>query len=73
VDVEQIDEIPDEEEPINATNASERFFIIKSLTVQDLEQCVRDGVWATQPHNEELLNSGYEVSYIAFFLVMMIH
>ncbi|KAI6855569.1 hypothetical protein KC338_g8828 [Hortaea werneckii] len=38
----------------------ERFFILKSLTVQDLEASVRNGMWATQSHNEEALNKAYE-------------
>lgn len=39
----------------------EKFFIVKSLTLQDLEQSVRTGIWATQAHNEELLNKAYQV------------
>ncbi|RMY09171.1 hypothetical protein D0867_08802, partial [Hortaea werneckii] len=38
----------------------EKFFILKSLTVQDLEASVRNGMWATQSHNEEVLNEAYE-------------
>ena len=40
--------------------ATEKFFIVKSLTVQDLEASVRNGIWATQSHNEVLLNRAYE-------------
>jgi RNA recognition motif-containing protein len=39
----------------------DRFFVVKSLTVEDLELSVRNGVWATQSHNEEALNKAYEV------------
>jgi len=39
----------------------EKFFIVKSLTLQDLEQSVRTGIWATQAHNEEILNKAYQV------------
>ena len=39
----------------------EKFFIVKSLTLQDLEQSVRTGIWATQSHNEEILNKAYQV------------
>ena len=39
----------------------EKFFIIKSLTLQDLEQSVRNGIWATQSHNEQALNRAFEV------------
>lgn len=41
--------------------AKDKFFIVKSLTVEDLELSVRNGVWATQSHNEEALNKAYEV------------
>ncbi|OTB08677.1 hypothetical protein M426DRAFT_316690 [Hypoxylon sp. CI-4A] len=39
----------------------DKFFILKSLTVEDLELSVRTGVWATQSHNEEILNNAYKV------------
>jgi hypothetical protein len=38
---------------------SEKFFIMKSLTVQDLESSVRNGTWATQSQNESALNRAY--------------
>jgi hypothetical protein len=41
--------------------AKDKFFIVKSLTVEDLKLSVRNGVWATQSHNEEALNKAYEV------------
>lgn len=37
----------------------EKFFIVKSLTLQDLEASVRNGVWATQAHNEAALNKAH--------------
>ena len=40
----------------------EKFFVVKSLTMQDLEASVRDGIWATQSHNEEILNKAFDVS-----------
>ena len=39
----------------------EKFFVIKSLTIEDLELSVRNGVWATQAHNETTLNNAFEV------------
>jgi hypothetical protein len=39
----------------------DRFFILKSLTVEDLELSVRNNTWATQAHNEERLNSAFKV------------
>jgi hypothetical protein len=49
---------------------SEKFFVVKSLTVQDLELSVRNGIWATQSHNEEALNKAYEVSCQVQYLIM---
>ena len=54
-------------EPFSGTGAvnesgdriPQKVFIIKSLTVQDLEASVRNGTWATQSHNEEALNRAY--------------
>ncbi|CAI6341846.1 unnamed protein product [Periconia digitata] len=37
-----------------------KYFIVKSLTLQDLELSVRNGIWATQSHNEETLNKAFE-------------
>ncbi len=39
----------------------DKFFILKSLTAEDLELSVRTGVWATQAHNEEALNNAFKV------------
>ena len=39
----------------------DKFFVVKSLTVEDLELSVRNGIWATQSHNEDALNKAYEV------------
>lgn len=56
-------EIPQQiQHPQEATKVSERFFIIKSLTIEDLERSVQSGIWATQSHNEEALNEAFEVS-----------
>ena len=38
----------------------EKFFIVKSLTLQDLEASVRNGIWATQSHNEKALNAAFQ-------------
>ncbi|KAM3514740.1 hypothetical protein MY11210_001581 [Beauveria gryllotalpidicola] len=53
--------------PANAQR--DRFFILKSLTHQDLEQSVKTGVWATQSHNEQLLNNAFQTAdnvYLVF-------
>lgn len=39
----------------------DRFFILKSLTVEDLELSVTTGIWATQSHNEDTLNNAFQV------------
>lgn len=43
------------------SSPKDKFFIVKSLTVEDLELSVRNGIWATQSHNEEALNKAYQV------------
>lgn len=43
-------------------SAKDKYFIVKSLTIEDLELSVRNGVWATQSHNESVLNKAYEVT-----------
>lgn len=47
---------------------TEKFFIVKSLTLQDLEQSVINGIWATQSHNEEILNKAFQVFPLQFRL-----
>jgi hypothetical protein len=42
------------------TKVSEMFFIMKSLTLQDLEASVQNGIWATQSHNEPRLNEAFD-------------
>ena len=42
----------------------DRYFILKSLTVDDLALSVRTGIWATQSHNEQVLNSAFNVSTV---------
>jgi hypothetical protein len=39
----------------------DRFFVLKSLTVEDLDLSVQTNIWATQSHNEEALNSAFKV------------
>jgi hypothetical protein len=56
--------VPDTSEPNleGGAKVPEKFFVVKSLTLQDLETSVRNGIWATQAHNETALNKAYEVS-----------
>lgn len=39
----------------------DKFFIMKSLTVEDMELSVRNSIWATQAHNEDAMNKAFEV------------
>lgn len=52
------------EESSNTAKVPEKFFVVKSLTLQDLEQSVRNGIWATQAHNEQSLNKAFEVELL---------
>ncbi|KAI0143610.1 hypothetical protein GGR57DRAFT_518275 [Xylariaceae sp. FL1272] len=45
--------------PVDTSIQKDKFFILKSLTVEDLELSVRNGVWATQSHNEDALNKAF--------------
>ena len=46
--------------PLN-NNAKKRFFVMKSLTREDLELSVQNGHWITQEHNETTLNEAFAV------------
>ncbi|KIV94426.1 hypothetical protein PV10_02193 [Exophiala mesophila] len=49
-------------EPKVAEKVKEKFFVVKSLTAEDLERSVQSGIWATQAHNEAALNAAYQAS-----------
>lgn len=49
-------------QPSEGSRSSDRYFIVKSLTVEDLELSKQSGIWATQTHNETNLNHAFEVS-----------
>jgi RNA recognition motif-containing protein len=51
----------------------ERFFIVKSLTVEDLELSRRSGIWATQTHNEAAFNRAYEVRKSPWLCIICEH
>ena len=46
-----------------ARKTEEKYFIMKSLTLEDLDASVRSGSWATQSHNEATLDSAFKVGY----------
>jgi hypothetical protein len=52
------------DETEGASTVVSKYFIVKSLTLQDLELSVRNGIWATQSHNEDVLNKAFQVSLI---------
>ncbi|CAA9962276.1 YT521-B splicing factor [Pyrenophora teres f. maculata] len=57
------------EEPKTSGDPANKYFIVKSLTLQDLELSVRNGIWATQSHNEDVLNKAFrsaENVYLVF-------
>ncbi|CAG8479064.1 4118_t:CDS:10 [Rhizophagus irregularis] len=41
-------------------SSQNRYFILKSLTQDDLDISVKSGYWATQPHNEAALNKAFK-------------
>jgi RNA recognition motif-containing protein len=49
----------------SSADTANKYFIVKSLTLQDLELSVRNGIWATQSHNEDALNKAFRVCRIA--------
>ncbi|KAL2756188.1 hypothetical protein ACRALDRAFT_2105287 [Sodiomyces alcalophilus JCM 7366] len=60
---------PKQPEEPRGSAQKDRFFILKSLTVEDLESSVKTGIWATQSHNEDALNSAYAAAdnvYLVF-------
>ncbi|KAF6814558.1 YT521-B-like splicing factor [Colletotrichum sojae] len=46
--------------PAETAPQKDKFFILKSLTVEDLELSIRTGIWATQSHNEDTLNAAFK-------------
>lgn len=59
-----------------STKINDKYFIMKSLTVEDIQLSIRNSIWATQSHNEDSLNKAYEVSIesikSAFLIGMLI-
>ena len=56
---------PSRDEP----RSLDRYFVVKSLTVEDLELSEKSGIWATQTHNETHLNHAFETTdhvYLVF-------
>ncbi|EGN94027.1 hypothetical protein SERLA73DRAFT_189179 [Serpula lacrymans var. lacrymans S7.3] len=45
-----------------------RFFILKSLSQSDLDTSVEEGLWATQTHNEGILDQAYRTSQEVYLI-----
>ncbi|KAJ5424873.1 Nucleotide-binding alpha-beta plait [Penicillium cf. griseofulvum] len=46
----------------------DRYFIVKSLTVEDLELSKQSGIWATQSHNEAAMNQAFETTDYVYLI-----
>ncbi|KAJ5674844.1 Nucleotide-binding alpha-beta plait [Penicillium maclennaniae] len=62
-----LDERPGVQEAItrphhDGSRSLDRYFVVKSLTVDDLELSKQSGIWATQTHNETNLNQAFETT-----------
>lgn len=53
---------PDSRRDSQPRQHADKFFILKSLTTEDLDLSVQTGIWATQSHNEENLNNAFQAS-----------
>ena len=57
------------QEQVEPQRTKERFFILKSLTTEDLEASYRKGTWITQPHVQEILHEAFhsaDTVYLVF-------
>ncbi|KAF9483599.1 hypothetical protein BDN70DRAFT_929117 [Pholiota conissans] len=51
-----------------AKHFPKRYFILKSLTQEDLDLSVERGIWATQKHNEEVLDKAFRTSQEVYLI-----
>lgn len=51
-----------EAERDDSSSTKDKFFVVKSHTVEDLELSIRNGIWATQSHNEAAFNKAYHTA-----------
>jgi hypothetical protein len=58
MDAEAVEAARDE-----SPSAKDKFFVVKSHTVEDLELSIRNGTWATQSHNEAAFNKAYHAGH----------
>lgn len=55
---------PKQQQPTSEPSPSSenRYFICKSLTIEDLQASAKLGIWSTQTHNEDLFNHAFRTS-----------
>lgn len=68
-DIESSTDQVQSESTYDDSSPKDKFFVVKSLTVEDLELSVRNGIWATQSHNEESLNQAFKVLMNSSYLL----
>lgn len=70
VEPEAVSEVDTSSKPTEATTkrGKDRYFIVKSLTLEDLDTSVSNGIWATQTHNEVALNEAYLAAENVFLI-----
>jgi len=52
-----------------SSNFAKRYFVLKSLSEEDLALSVKNCLWATQSHNEPVLDQAYRTSREGVFLI----
>ncbi|PYH96999.1 hypothetical protein BO71DRAFT_396562 [Aspergillus ellipticus CBS 707.79] len=58
----------DADSRLSPNRVPSKYFIVKSLTVGDLEFSRQSNIWATQIHNEDQLNQAYETADNVFLI-----
>ncbi|CEJ90667.1 hypothetical protein VHEMI06434 [[Torrubiella] hemipterigena] len=53
---------PSDTTTTTAPTSKDRFFILKSLSLEDLERSLQTGIWATQSHNEAALGEAHKTA-----------
>lgn len=54
------------------TRSSDRYFVLKCLTMEDLQNCLIRGTWETQSHNQKILHDAF-CAAINVYLVFSIN
>ena len=69
--LEESNQLEQTSERGGAARVMDKYFVVKSLTVEDLELSARNGIWATQSHNEDALNKAFKVSQSTKALIIL--